>query len=676
MSDKVRIALDAMGGDHGPAVIVAGAEVALTRHPETEFLFFGNTALIAPLVDARPALKAAAKLVHTDIAVRMEDKPSQALRYGRWKSSMWLAIDAVKKGDADVAVSGGNTGALMAMSKFNLKMLPGIDRPAIAALWPTLRGESVVLDLGASIGADADHLVDLAVMGAAMARILFGLDRPSVGLLNIGVEEAKGLEQVREASAVLREQTLPGLDYHGFVEGNDIGKGTVDVVVTEGFAGNIALKTAEGTARQMAEYLKGAMTRTLSARIGYLFARSAFRELRERMDPRKSNGGVFLGLNGIVIKSHGSTDAEGFAAAIGLGSRRGARRIIGQDHGGARASRQAVPPGRRRSCLVTTKRSVILGCGSYLPAQVLTNSELARKVDTSDDWIVQRTGIHERRIAAPGELTSHMAMHAARAALAHAKVDAQSIDLIVLATSTPDNTFPASAVSVQAELGITHGAAFDLQAVCSGFVFALATADSLLKSGAFSRALVIGAETFSRILDWTDRGTCVLFGDGAGAVVLDSQELPDKGEERGILTVRLRSDGRHKSKLYVDGGPSSTGTVGHLRMEGREVFRHAVAMITDVVEDAFKATGYTAKDIDWFIPHQANKRIIDGSAHKLGIPPDKIVVTVDRHGNTSAASIPLALADAVADRRIKRGDLLLLEAMGGGFTWGAALVRW
>jgi 3-oxoacyl-[acyl-carrier-protein] synthase-3 len=325
---------------------------------------------------------------------------------------------------------------------------------------------------------------------------------------------------------------------------------------------------------------------------------------------------------------------------------------------------------------VTVTRSVILGCGSYLPAQILTNADLARKVDTSDEWIVQRTGIHERHIAAPGEVTSDMATAAARAALAHAKVDAQSIDLIVLATSTPDNTFPASAVAVQAALGIHHGAAFDLQAVCSGFVFALSTADSLLKSGAFSRALVIGAETFSRILDWTDRGTCVLFGDGAGAVVLDRQEQPGTAEDRGVLTVKLRSDGRHKSKLYVDGGPSSTGTVGHLRMEGKEVFRHAVAMITDVVEDAFKATGYTAADIDWFIPHQANKRIIDGSAHKLGIPPGKIVVTVDRHGNTSAASIPLALNDAVADRRIKRGDLLLLEAMGGGFTWGAALIRW
>jgi len=325
---------------------------------------------------------------------------------------------------------------------------------------------------------------------------------------------------------------------------------------------------------------------------------------------------------------------------------------------------------------VTVRRSVILGCGAYLPSQVLTNDDLARKVDTSDEWIVQRTGIHERRIAAAGELTSQMAAQAARSALSHARVDAQSIDLIVLATSTPDNTFPASAVSVQAELGITRGAAFDLQAVCSGFVYALATADALLKTGAFSRALVIGAETFSRILDWTDRSTCVLFGDGAGAVVLEAQEQPDTRDARGILTVHLRADGRHKSKLYVDGGPSSTGTVGHLRMEGREVFRHAVAMITDVVEDAFRATGYTADDIDWFIPHQANKRIIDGSAHKLGIAPAKIVTTVDRHGNTSAASIPLALSDALAERRIKRGDLLLLEAMGGGFTWGAALVRW
>jgi 3-oxoacyl-[acyl-carrier-protein] synthase-3 len=321
-------------------------------------------------------------------------------------------------------------------------------------------------------------------------------------------------------------------------------------------------------------------------------------------------------------------------------------------------------------------RSVVLGCGSYLPSRVLSNAELSRMVDTSDDWITQRTGIRERHIAAEGETTSDMAIAAARAALAAADVDAQSIDLIVLATSTPDNTFPASAVTVQAGLGITHGAAFDLQAVCSGFVFALSTVDGLLRTGAFKRALVIGSETFSRILDWTDRGTCVLFGDGAGAVVVEAQMQPGKRADRGILTSHLRSDGRHKSKLYVDGGPSSTKTVGHLRMEGRAVFKHAVAMVTDVIEQAFKATGTTADDIDWFVPHQANQRIIDDSARKLGIAPEKVVSTVARHGNTSAASIPLALSVAIADGRIKRGDLVMLEAMGGGFTWGAVLVRW
>jgi 3-oxoacyl-[acyl-carrier-protein] synthase-3 len=321
-------------------------------------------------------------------------------------------------------------------------------------------------------------------------------------------------------------------------------------------------------------------------------------------------------------------------------------------------------------------RSVVLGCGSYLPSRILSNDELARSVETTDEWIVQRTGIRERHIAAPGELTSDLAIHAARAALANAHVEASSIDLIVLGTSTPDQTFPATAVTVQAGLGITQGAAFDLQAVCSGFVYALQVTDALLREGLYKRALVIGAETFSRILDWNDRTTCVLFGDGAGALVLEAQEQPGTVSDRGILTTHLRSDGRHKAKLYVDGGVSSTQTVGHLRMEGREVFKHAVAMITDVIYDAFKATGTTAADIDWFVPHQANKRIIDGSAHKLGIAPEKVVMTVDRHGNTSAASIPLALADAVADRRIKRGNLILLEAMGGGFTWGSALLRW
>jgi 3-oxoacyl-[acyl-carrier-protein] synthase-3 len=325
---------------------------------------------------------------------------------------------------------------------------------------------------------------------------------------------------------------------------------------------------------------------------------------------------------------------------------------------------------------VSVIRSVVLGCGSYLPSRVVTNADLSRQVDTSDEWITQRTGIRERRVAADGETTSEMGIKAARAALASAGVDAQSIDLIVLATSTPDNTFPASAVAIQAGLGITKGAAFDLQAVCSGFVFSLATVDGLLRTGAFKRALVIGSETFSRLLDWTDRTTCVLFGDGAGAVVVESQLQPGTREDRGILTSHLRSDGRYRSKLYVDGGPSSTGTVGHLRMEGRAVFKHAVAMISDVIEDAFAATGYGANDIDWFVPHQANKRIIDDSAHKLGIAPEKVILTVEKHGNTSAASIPLALSVGIADGRIKRGNLVLMEAMGGGFTWGATLLRW
>jgi len=325
---------------------------------------------------------------------------------------------------------------------------------------------------------------------------------------------------------------------------------------------------------------------------------------------------------------------------------------------------------------VTMVRSVVLGCGSYLPEKVLTNAELAAKVETSDEWIVQRTGIRERHIAAEGEYTSHLAIKAAQAALENAGIDAQSIDLIVLATSTPDNTFPATAVAVQAALGIHHGVAFDLQAVCSGFVFAVATADNFLRAGSAKRALVIGAETFSRIIDWNDRGTCVLFGDGAGAIVLEAQEGWGTSADRGVLTTHLRSDGRHKHKLYVDGGPSTTQTVGHLRMEGREVFKHAVGMITGVIIDAFNASGTSADNVDWFVPHQANKRIIDASAQKLHIAPQKVVMTVDRHGNTSAASIPLALAAAVADGRIQKGHLVLLEAMGGGFTWGAALLRW
>lgn len=321
-------------------------------------------------------------------------------------------------------------------------------------------------------------------------------------------------------------------------------------------------------------------------------------------------------------------------------------------------------------------RSVVRGVGSALPQRIVKNADLEGIVETSDEWIVQRTGIRQRHIADESETTVSLGAEAAKKALDNAGLKAEDIDMVLVATSTPNNTFPASAVEIQNILGITHGFAFDMQAVCSGFIYALSTADLYIRGGMAKRVLVIGSETFSRILDWNDRTTCVLFGDGAGALVLEAQEGEGTVHDRGVLTSHLRSDGSHKQKLYVDGGPSTTQTTGHLRMEGREVFKHAVGMITDVIEDSFAATGFTAEDIDWFVPHQANKRIIDASAKKLNIADEKVVITVDKHGNTSAASVPLALATAVADGRIKKGDLVLLEAMGGGFTWGAVLLRW
>ena len=318
MPETITIALDAMGGDVGPQVVIGGAAIALDRRPDLRFLIYGEEDVARPVLDAHPRVRDRSEFHHCSVTVQMDDKPSQALRKGRWKSSMWRSVQAVRDGQAAAAVSAGNTGALMAMARFCLKPLAGIERPAIAAIWPTLRGESIVLDVGATIGADARMLTDFAVMGAAMARSVFDLERPSVALLNVGVEEMKGVEQVREAGRLLREMDHPGFDYRGFIEGDDLGKGTVDVAVTEGFSGNIALKTAEGTARQLAEYLRSAMSRTWMSRLGYLLARSAFQLLREKMDPRKVNGGVFLGLNGLVIKSHGGTDAEGFASAVDL----------------------------------------------------------------------------------------------------------------------------------------------------------------------------------------------------------------------------------------------------------------------------------------------------------------------------------------------------------------------
>jgi 3-oxoacyl-[acyl-carrier-protein] synthase-3 len=322
------------------------------------------------------------------------------------------------------------------------------------------------------------------------------------------------------------------------------------------------------------------------------------------------------------------------------------------------------------------RRAVVIGTGAYLPAKVLTNDDLARMVDTSDEWIVERTGIKQRHVAAAGECTSDLALAAARQALARAGLAGEEVDLIVLATTTPDQTFPATAVRVQAALGMKQGCAFDVQAVCSGFVYALAMADNMLRLGQAKNALVIGAETFTRLLDWSDRTTCVLFGDGAGAVVLQARDTGEGAAAAGILSTHLHSDGAHADLLYVDGGPSSTGTVGHVRMDGRQVFKHAVKRLAEVVGETLSHNQLTQKDIDWLVPHQANRRIIDATAEKLGLPPSRVVLTLENHGNTSAASIPLALDAAVSDGRIRPGHLVLLEAMGGGLTWGAALVRW
>ncbi len=441
---------------------------------------------------------------------------------------------------------------------------------------------------------------------------MLGVERPSVGLLNVGVEEIKGIEEVKAAGRILREADFPHMNYIGFVEGDDIGKGTADVVVAEGFTGNIALKTAEGTAKLISGFLKEAMGSTLMSRIGYLFARGAFESLKERMDPRRFNGAVFLGLEGIVIKSHGGADALGFSGAIDI-AREMARQqlltkigeMIAQSRTGARrqSNRRRLRPPRAAqltqnpgASLTGTRhiwRSVVEGVGSCLPERRVTNSELEKTVDTTDEWIVQRTGIRERHIAGPGETTSVLATRAAEQAMERAGCTAGDIDLIVLATSTPDFTFPSTATQVQAALGVTRGAAFDVQAVCSGFVYAVAIADKFLSSGSHERALVIGAETFSRILDWEDRTTCVSLWRRCRRDRSRAQGGEGTIADRGVLTTHLRSDGRHREKLYVDGGPSTTGTVGKLRMSGKEVFRHAVGMVTDVMTDAFEATGWT-----------------------------------------------------------------------------------
>ena len=559
---------------------------------------------------------------------------------------------------------------MMAMSKLALRTMPGIDRPALAALLPTLGDtDMIMLDLGANTECDAQNLVQFAVMGAAYARTVLDIPKPRVKLLNIGTEELKGTDELKDAAALLREADYLPFRFDGFTEGDQLSRGAIDVVVTDGFSGNIALKTAEGTARFVTDLLRRAFKSSLRSKAGFALSRPALNLLKHHLDPNNHNGAVFLGLNGLVVKSHGSATAKGRRQRDPRHRADGPPRNHAENR---RRPRQFPRPRlRQRGGAMSGLHSVVLGVGSALPARKVTNEELAadRRHDRPVDRRAHRHPQPLRR--GEGETTATLATDAARRALEHAGIASTEIDLIVLATATPDQTFPSSATKVQAALGINDCIAFDVHAVCTGFLYALTVADSMLRGGGAKKALVIGAETFTRILDWEDRATCVLFGDGAGAIVLGAEET-----EAGILATRLHADGRHNDLLFVDGGPSTTGTVGKVRMKGREVFRHAVVNLAQVLTEVLDAAGLTSADVDWVVPHQANARILDATARKLGLPPEKVVVTVDQHANTSAASVPLAFDTAVKDGRIKRGDLVVLEAMGGGFTWGAAALRY
>ena len=545
-----------------------------SRIPELHFLLFGDSSRLDPLLAPHEQLREHTRVVHTPEAVAGDAKPSHALRQGR-NSSMRLAVNAVKEGSAAAAVSAGNTGALMAMAKFVLKTLPGIDRPAMASVLPGKQRPVVVLDLGANVDCTSEHLFQFAVMGEVFARVMLDVAKPRVGLLNVGTEELKGDDVVRGAAALLRESVLP-IDFRGFVEGTDVTEGVVDVVVTDGFTGNVALKIAEGTAAMFTSALREAFrsgglrgqARLHHGQAGFRYPAAAIRPpaIQWRHVPRPERG------RGEEPRRHGRAGLRGGDRRCGQSR---AQLHQSEDHRG----NGRIEPSRGcghagGSFLTVTTRSVVLGVGAYLPARVMSNDELSRSLDTSDEWIRERTGIGQRHLAADGELTSDLAVAAAREALARAGVAPADLDLILVATSTPDHTFPATATAVQAKLGAPAMIAFDLQAVCAGFAYALATADNFLRVGQARTALVIGAETFSRLLDWSDRGTCVLFGDGAGAVVLRAEQQP-AAAHRGV---------------WPRTWPRTGGTIAictwtaalHLRHgrpcsdNGREVFRCAV----------------------------------------------------------------------------------------------------
>jgi len=623
---RTLISVDAMGGDEGPAAVVAGCSISAKSNDNIAFVLHGDADALHMLVAKRPELKDRCEIRSTSGVVSMEDKPSQVVRTGK-DTSMWSTIESVRSGEASVAVSCGNTGALMAISMIRLRKLPGVNRPAIAVLYPSSnkQGFNVMLDVGADIRADADDLLRFALMGASYARNGMDIDRPRVGLLNVGTEEHKGRSELKDAFDLIRAQEdQAGLDFVGFVEGGDISGNVADVIVTDGFTGNVAIKTGEGTASLIAA--SQAQNRSAPRQRWCVFGPERY-------------GCEIAWISGCNrrCRSH---------RACRTTQPKQIQRQTRRARGG-----HPDPARKRQGNPHMTLRAVVKGCGHYLPSRVVENAEFEKTLDTDDAWIRARSGIERRHFAAEGETTSHMAAAAARAALAQADLQPDDVDAIVLATSTPDLTFPSAATMVQAELGMTRGFAFDVQAVCAGFVFALSNANALILSGQAKRVLVIGAETFSRIMDWTDRSTCVLFGDGAGALLLEAEQGNGTPADRGILATDLNSDGRHRDLLFVDGG-TSTGTTGHLRMQGNQVFRHAVEKLSSSATTAMDRAEVTSDDVDWIVPHQANIRIIQGTA------------------------IPLALSVGQGRGQIKKGDLLVTEAIGGGLAWGAVVIRW
>ena len=684
----MRLAVDVMGGDHGPEEILQGVRLGLADAPLIDRLYLvgrpgeiepalGRIGLSDPRIEIRPASE----------VLTMEDKPVHGLRRKK-DCSLLRAVELVKDGLADAIISAGNTGGIVAASAIRLRTLPGVERPTIACIMPSRTGAFVLVDGGANPECTPENLVQFAVMGSLYAREMLGVDRPRVGVLSNGTEEIKGTDLTRAALARVKETDLNCI---GYCEGHQLFSDEVDVVVCDGFVGNIVLKTAESLGQTVRHLLRTELTATPLRKLGALIARPGLRAIRDRLNPEIYGGAPLLGLNGNVIKIHGSARRVAVMHALRQGQRIVTTRL-GEQIVEALARLPSPPPTAPGSGFLTMApfthprasrphlRTVsITGVGSYVPERVLTNRDLESIVETTDEWITSRTGIRERRLAADDEATSDLASRAALRALENARLEPADLDLIVVATITPDMLFPSTACLVQRKLGATRAAAFDIEAACSGFVYGLEIGANFVASHSANNVLVIGAEKMSSVIDWTDRNTCVLFGDGAGAAVLQNRP-----SAHGLLTTCLGADGAKAALLEQPAGgsacPATADSVARrlhfLRMDGKETFKNAVNAMVQAAGEALRRCDLTIDRIRCIIPHQANLRILSAVAERLGATEDQLFINVERYGNTSAASVAIALDEAVQQGRIRRGDLVMMVVFGAGLTWGAAIIEW